>query len=176
MHWSPIRIFQLGMLRIYLTPDLTPANILGHFKNESKLSTRNSSQLMLIVMNCWWVYPEPEEKKVATNSNFIQRSESFCHLKLFLRVIFMQGRACQLRPPQMVKRNVNFWWLDKNCSKTLKINGKIKGTKRVLFNSYENQGPTSWKIETIRGIFPLLNHIRTNWGENPSPKYYPPQV
>lgn len=94
------------------------------------------------------------KNKGSNKSNFIQRSESFRHLKLFLRVIFMQGRACQLRPPQMVKRNVNFWWLDKNCSKNPENQWKIKGTKRVLFNSYENQGPTSGSnIFSMRASF-----------------------
>ena len=61
MYWSPIRIFQLWMLGILIHAWPRACQILGHLQIKVSFQTHNSSQLMLIVMNCWWVYPEPEK-------------------------------------------------------------------------------------------------------------------
>lgn len=150
MYWSPIRIFQLGMLGIYLTPDLTPSHILGHLKVSFQTQLLPTLWLSWTVGECI----RNRKNKGSNKSNFIQLSEC---LKLFLRVIFMQGRACQLRPPQMVKRNVN--WLGdltkffKNPENQWENHRQTKG----FLNSYENQSPTSGKTSFPYGavVFPL---------------------
>lgn len=106
----------------------------------------------MIVMNCWWVHPEPEKQRWRQ----IQISSSSVNHFQVEHVYHKQESSPQATSNGEKKCQLT-WWLDNNFSKILKINGRITGKQRVFFNSYENQSPTSGKTSFPYGavVFPL---------------------